>query len=199
MPPSEVTFLQPRRKWLPDKPPPLPKDGEPGPMGPPGPQGEPGPMGPPGVQGDPGPQGPRGIQGPKGDRGVAGPKGDAGPRGVPGPRGPQGERGPKGDEGNGIEDIVSAGADVLIRLTNGDSKRFRLNTSTPIGGGGSSSAGVSALSALSDVAITSPEHGDSLVWDEVTSKWINSYIPRVTVSATEPTNPRIGDIWIDIS
>jgi hypothetical protein len=115
---------------------------------------------------------------------------------VQGPRGERGVQGPKGDEGNGIEDILSAGADVLIKLTNGDSKRFRISTAIPIGGGGS---GVSALSALSDVALTSPQHGDSLVYDSATGKWINDYIPRVIVSATEPSDPRVGDIWIDIS
>lgn len=176
---TELAFLQPRRQYLKPKPPPKPKDGDPGP------QGEIRPEGPPGPQGERGPIGPEGPQGPQG------------PRGAPGAKGERGDIGPKGDGGTGIEDILSAGADVLIRLTDGRDKRFRLNTSVPVGGGGS--AGVSQLSSLSDVLLSSLQDGDSLVYDESSGKWINEYIPRVTVSAVEPSNPREGDIWIDIS
>lgn len=182
--PDNLAFLQSRRKFLKPTPPPKPKDGEPGPRGeigpegPPGPQGERGPVGPPGPEG---PQGPRGVQGTKGERGVAGPKGDAGPRGALGARGERGEPGVDGADGDGIDEILSAGSDVLVRLTSGRERRFRITAPVPVGGG--SAGGVSQLSSLSDVLLSSLQDGDSLVYDEASGKWINEYIPRVTVSA----------------
>lgn len=175
---------------------PPPKDGE---QGPPGPQGEPGPQGP---QGEPGPQGPAGQDGRNGRDGLNGKDGAPGPRGErgqAGPQGPAGKDGKDGKDGIGIDDIKAHGQDMLLKMSDGQEKRFKLlglSGGTPFGGGG---GGASKFEKLTDVNLTNLQDGQKIMWDAVQGKWINITSPTVTVSAYPPTNPRVGDIWFDIS
>lgn len=50
-----------------------------------------------------------------------------------------------------------------------------------------------------DACISSPQDGQKLVYDGVNQCWRNETSATVTVSATAPSSPRIGDIWFDIS
>ena len=116
--------------WIRKQPPPPPpadgKDGEPGPPGPPGDRGP---------QGEPGPPGP---EGPAGPQGAPGPPGPAGANGKAGKAGATGKDGQDGADGVGIDEIVSHGRDIEIRLTNGTVKRHTIGSSSraPLGGGG---------------------------------------------------------------
>lgn len=175
---------------------PPPKDGE---QGPPGPQGEPGPQGP---QGEPGPQGLIGPEGPQGPPGPAGRDGKDGRDGKPGPRGPAGAAGPQGpagDPGVGIDDVTAFGQDMLIKMSDGREKRFRLpqGGGTPFGGGGG--GGSTTLAALTDTSVVGATDGQKLMYDGIIDKWVAVTSSTVTVSAVAPLNPRVGDIWIDIS
>jgi hypothetical protein len=83
------------------------------------------------------------------------------------------------------------------------------NWDSAYGWGDHASAGYSpsshnhALDSLSNVVITgTPTDGQAIVWDTTTSKWINETVTggsgsTVTVSATAPTSPVIGDGWYD--
>jgi hypothetical protein len=59
------------------------------------------------------------------------------------------------------------------------------------------------LNSLSNVVITgTPTDGQAIVWDTTTSKWVNETVSggggnTVTVSATAPTSPSIGDGWYE--
>lgn len=121
-----------------------PKDGEPGPQGP---QGEPGPPGPAGQDGKDGKDGRDGVDGKDGAPGrdgVNGQDGQPGPQGPRGEKGEKGEPGPKGEDGKdgiGIDDVKAHGSDMLVKLTDGSERRFKLGRGggTPFGGAPSSS------------------------------------------------------------
>lgn len=180
---------------------PPPKDGEPGPAGP---QGEPGPQGPQGEQGPPGQDGKDGAPGKDGRDGRDGKDGAPGPRGERGPAGPAGKDGKDGQSGVGIEDVKAYGQDMILKMTDGQEKRLKLlglGGGTAFGGAGGSSGGggASSLSQLTDVNLTSLGDNQKLVYDASSSKWNNLTMATVTVSATAPVNPKVGDIWFDIS
>lgn len=185
----------------------LPKDGK---EGPPGPQGEPGPAGRDGVDGRDGRDGVDGKDGlpgrdgKDGKPGRDGKDGKQGERGERGPAGPAGKNGKDGADGVGIEDVTAYGRDMLIKYSNGKEKKFSLlglSGGTPFGGGGGSggSGGASSLSQLTDVTITSLQDNQKLVYDGDAAKWKNITSATVFVSATPPSNPKVGDIWYDIS
>jgi hypothetical protein len=55
------------------------------------------------------------------------------------------------------------------------------------------------LSKLSDTQITAPDDNDKLTYDAPSQKWLNVFGATVVVSAIPPANPKVGDIWFDIS
>lgn len=57
--------------------------------------------------------------------------------------------------------------------------------------------GPTALSDLSDVDTTGAMAGDSLIYDG--TQWVGALARYPTVSATEPPDPFVGQIWFDIS
>lgn len=63
---------------------------------------------------------------------------------------------------------------------------------------------------MGDVALGSLADNDAFVWDATNNRWKNANIfvqgaddnntvPKLTVSATAPSNPKLYDIWVDIS
>jgi len=131
-----------------------PKDGEQGEAGKRGKRGRTG------KDGRPGDAGQKGEKGDKGDKGDVGPKGDKGDKGD---RGEKGDKGcelksvhhkdnclvmettdgkvlktdldiERGKDGATIDGVVSSGQDVIIKMTDGNEHRFKINTSRPFGG-----------------------------------------------------------------
>lgn len=58
-------------------------------------------------------------------------------------------------------------------------------------------AGVRYLQYLADVKLTSAANKEMLQFDGTTRTWVNGY--ALTVSATPPSNPKLYDLWYDIS
>ncbi len=48
-----------------------------------------------------------------------------------------------------------------------------------------------------DITTTPPVEGDMIRFDG--TNWVPVTFPMITVSATEPSSPALGDLWIDIS
>lgn len=61
------------------------------------------------------------------------------------------------------------------------------------------SGGSSSLSGLTDVNLTSLADNQKLVYDSTAAKWKNLTAATVTVSASPPSSPKVGDLWFDIS
>jgi len=137
-----------------------------------GPTGATGETGPTGATGDQGPTGPTGadstVAGPTGPQGQVGPTGSQGPQGSQGNQGDTGDTGPTGPQG----DTGPTGAGVPTGGTTGQilSKVDGTDYNTQWVDTGS---GASALSELTDTTITSPQNGQTLIYDEATSKWVN--------------------------
>lgn len=55
------------------------------------------------------------------------------------------------------------------------------------------------MDELHNVAISSVADGQKLIYNGSTSRWENINSATVTVSATAPSSPRVGDVWFDIS
>lgn len=55
------------------------------------------------------------------------------------------------------------------------------------------------LKELSDVYTPTPTDGDKLVYDGANLRWNNEAFSSVFVSATAPSTPRVGDVWLDTS
>ena len=159
------------------------KGGEPGPAGDKGPPGDKGPAGDKGPQGDQGLKGQQGDQGPVGNQGPVGepgPQGTQGPPGVqgaPGDKGPLGDKGPTGDPGptgdkgpTGDPGPAVAWADVSGKPATFPPDAHTHTAATTTVDGFMSAEDKAKLDALS-----------------------------ITVSATAPTNPNIGDLWVDTS
>jgi hypothetical protein len=191
--------------------------GDPGPRGLPGQEGAAGAVGPRGFQGFRGESGPMGPVGPRGLQGPAGPKGERGERGEKGERG---ERGPTGMQGPigpmpkyerkgfqfRFEKAVGVWGDWIVIPTGGggggrDDKLFdRQQTIVEMADAyKAGSLGGGSLATLTDVNLTSPIDGHKLVYHAASNKWRNEASATVTVSATPPDNPRVGDLWFDIS
>lgn len=113
------------------------------------------------------------LRGPKGERGQDGRPGRDGVDGQPGRDGRDGADGAAGADGVGIASVDQSKAGLFtIRLTDGREYEIRLPVSLSGGGGGSSGkGGASALSQLSDVAITDPVAGQALIYSD--GKWVN--------------------------
>lgn len=170
-------------------------------------QGERGPKGEKGEKGEKGDQGEKGLAGPKGDkgdpgakgeRGYPGEKGDAGKAGLPGPMGEQGFAGPPGP----MPKHEIKGLMFRFEKSPGEWGNWIV---VPTGGGGG--GGTAKLrkyeSELVDVGgkwtIATATDGQKLVFDGTTNKWHNESFSSVFVSATEPSNLRVGDVWLDTS
>jgi hypothetical protein len=127
------------------------------------------------------------------------PKPKDGRDGRPGTDGKPGRDGQDGAPGVGIDDIKAYGQDMLVALSDGTEKRFRLpgGGSAAFGGGGG--GGASTLAALTDTDVAGAVDGQKLMYDGGLAKWVPVTSATVTVSATAPLNPRVGDLWIDIS
>jgi len=119
---------------------PAPVEPEPDPI--PGPEG---PSGKDGIDGKDGVDGKDGADGKDGKDGINGRDGKDGKNGKDGKQGPIGKSGKDGKNGSdglagvGIADIIGFGHDLIIKMTDGSEKRFRLPSSSSSFGGGSSS------------------------------------------------------------
>ena len=142
--------------------------------GPKGVKGEKGDKGDKGDKGEdsvvPGPQGPKGEQGVKGERGTKGERGVAGPKGETGQVGPKGERGPKGADGK----TPKAGKDFFTKTE---------------------------IKKIVDEAVDKTDKAlQPRIARSIASKSYSlNDLTDVTVSATAPTNPQEGDLWVDLS
>jgi hypothetical protein len=159
-----------------------PIQGPPGETGAQGPQGNPGatgatgPAGPQGLQGLPGPTGPTGPQGVKGDTGLTGPQGTQGIQGIPGTPGATGPTGPEGPTGpQGVP---------------GDT-----GPQGPIGPQGEQGpAGIGEPGGTTGQVLTKASNTDfDVVWATPTGGGGST----ITISATPPANPSVGDQWFD--
>jgi hypothetical protein len=181
------------------------KDGESivGPEGPEGPEGPMGPQGPRGLQGPEGKQGPVGPQGPQGERGLDGRDGKDGERGAAGPMGPPGPQGERGFNGlpGSMPKHERKGMRIRFEKAPGEWGDW---ITIPSGGGGGRDDKLtdrqSQLVALADTfRFTNPVDGQKIVYHAASGTWRNETSATVTVSATPPENPRVGDVWFDIS
>lgn len=112
--------------------------------------------------------------------GAVGPIGPTGPQGIQGevgPQGPQGVSGPMGPAGSGssinLQDegvIVSGGPFTQLNFTG------PLVSATNAGSGVGQINVNANVDALSDVTITSPQHGQLLVYNSVNSQWENGFL-----------------------
>lgn len=143
-----------------------------------GDKGEPGDQGEVGPEGPHGDQGVAGEQGPKGEQGFEGPMGLTGPQGEKGPQGERGERGEKGEQGS-----PDKAEDLKKKL------------------------GVSledALATMKAVEAIIAERDQLLIQIATQRYKSEGYIKGVntdllTVSATQPSSPKLNDLWYDIS
>ena len=142
-------------------------------------KGDKGDKGPQGEKGDKGDQGPQGIPGAKGANGKDGKDGkDAiskdGKDGLNGKEGKDGRNGTNGKDGVGIEEVaISDDGNLYIGLTNGkvlNAGRAKGDDGKPGKDGKTIIGGGGGSSAKRQ---------------------------NVTVSETPPSNPQIGDIWIE--
>lgn len=74
----------------------------------------------------------------------------------------------------------------------------------PTGGGGGRDDKLhdrqAQLVRLADtMKFTNPTDGQMIVYDGATGTWKNQTSATVTASITAPENPRVGDIWFDLS
>lgn len=162
--------------------------GQKGDKGEKGEKGDKGERGEKGDKGDTGEQGPQGIQGEQGEPGAPGwpgLDGDDGKDGEPGPQGPPGVDGSPDTP----EDIRRK-----LEILKGDNRLDasavknidRVVTSAGGGGGGV----IKEISAGNDnIVIDNTNFGYPTI----------SLSPKITVSATEPSDPTENDLWVDIS
>lgn len=151
------------------------------------------------------------LEGPQGPQGLKGDKGDKGDKGEPGKDGKDGSNGIDGRDGIDGDDGVSV---VGAKIDFDDSLLFTLSDGKILNVGevkgekgekgergpvGPKGPGATTLSGLTDVNAFTPSDGDKLVYDAASKKWRNEPGATVTVSATPPSNPRVGDVWFDIS
>ena len=132
------------------------------------------------AQGSVGPTGPTGPQGDTGATGATGPTGATGATGadstVAGPTGAAGATGPTGLTGaTGVGVPVGGTTGQVLAKINGTDYNTQWITNT--GGGGAS-----ALSDLTDATITSPIDGQTLLYNEATSKWVNVSFAEILAS-----------------
>jgi hypothetical protein len=114
------------------------------------------------LSGATGPVGPQGIQG------IQGEVGPQGPQGVSGPMGPAGSGSSINLQDEGV--IVSGGPFTQLNFTG------PLVSATNAGSGVGQINVNANVDALSDVTITSPQHGQLLVYNSVTSNWENAFL-----------------------
>ena len=130
------------------------------------------PRGAQGLQGEAGPMGPQGKDGKAGATGKDGAQGPQGERGVEGPMGFRGEQGPKGDQGEqGIQ-----------------------GEEGPAGPQGSKGARGMIGQGIAEGGTTG-----QLLTKASATDYDTEWGLVLTVSATEPSNPTEGDLWVDIN
>lgn len=143
-----------------------------------------------GINGDAGPQGPTGEPGEKGEKGETGPQGApgrngcAGRDGKPGQRGVQGNQGPKGDPGRGYKLTKKDKASIAKQLDYSEVEEVFTGKLNQL------------ISAIKSGSIAGPKRGGGGPSEKDIMRTVHKHI---TVSETEPTNPTVGDIWLDIS
>lgn len=180
-----------------------------GPEGPMGPVGPRGPMGPPGPAGQDGQDAeitPEQIQAAaqqwlESNRDSLRGEPGAGQVGPPGPRGLQGERGPQGEIGPMPKHEVK-GLMLRFETKPGEWGKWIIMP-TPGGGGGRDDKLTDRQAQLVYLAdkmqFTNPVDGQTIVYDGATGTWRNQTSATITASSTAPENPRVGDIWFDLS
>lgn len=138
----------------------------------------PGPVGP---RGEPGRDGTDGVDGRDGKDGAPGADGRDGVDGKTGPRGPAGKDGktPKKGKEYFTEEEVE-------EITRQAIERARIAISSRTYG----------LGEMEDVELSSPNNNSTLQYQTASRGWINGI--SITVSATEPIDPKENDLWIMI-
>lgn len=182
-----------------------------------------------GLEGPEGPVGPRGEQGIQGFEGPPGPRGSIGLEGATGKQGPRGEKGPKGDPGKDGRDGKDASSAEFYHIANekveSHEKKFDHSKIDPFLLGTKKITEVAmedgdvvtydkksdrlhytAIKAVATkvarmagrgLSLPSQSNRDDriLQTDGQRARWGM----KITVSATEPENPELNDIWIDVS
>lgn len=155
----------------------------------------------------------QGVKGEKGDIGVGakGPRGPKGLKGRPGPKGPKGDRGPIGKPGtqgigSGSPDKPKQIRDKLETLKGKerlDAKAIknlkRYVGKTIKGGGGGGSGGLFDDEAYGAIWATRSGIPPSkvAVYNKINSMFTG--LLNIAVGDTAPSNPTIGDLWLDTS
>jgi hypothetical protein len=113
--------------------------------------------------------------------------------------GAPGEKGKDADEKKIIEEVLkkvpSSDEKIAELETNVDGKFVKVyeHIKKSING----FPGVRMLSGLMDVALSTPENHQALVFNSTTNRFQNRFV--ITVSDTAPSNPELNDLWLDIS
>lgn len=116
----------------------------------------------------------------------------------PGPTGATGATGPQGDPGrfftsdtapsNPVDGDVwfnSSTGVILVYYTDADSSQW-VESGYPV-------LGYQTVAGLTDTTITSPSNGQALVYDSVTSKWVNETPASTVDSLTDTTISSVSD------
>ncbi len=181
-----------------------------GPMGPEGPQGETGPEG---LEGETGPQGPIGLEGEQG------PKGDRGPKGDKGDTGKDGKDGKAADMSfaRTVADVASKDA-IKVHEEKFDHTKidpFLIGTKKLSEAGmkkgdvltfeGDDRVGYTTISQITSKVKSSIGRGISLPSQSgnedrflQTTGTGSFWGTKIAVSASQPTNPRLYDLWLEI-
>ncbi len=185
-----------------------------------------GPMGPEGPEGPIGPEGLEGEKGEKGEIGLEGEKGDVGEKGDKGDKGERGDRGLNGVDGKdaNLSDVKLI-ADVSTRKGIKEHEKnfdhtlidpFLIGTKKLSEEGmkkgdvitfeGGDRVGYTTIAQVASKVKSSMGRGLSLPSQSgnddrflQTNGNQSFWGTKITVSATQPSNPRVLDLWLDIS
>lgn len=156
------------------------------------------------------------IKGEKGDKGEVGPMGPRGFKGesIVGPRGPKGDKGdsvvgPKGEDGKTptkteIKSLIKPLIPAPIKGDRGEKgekgdpgKDGKDGRDGKDGLNGLSGGGIHKIDDATDVSTRTAANNEILQYQVSSKKWVNGY--ALTVSTTAPSDPKLHDLWVDIS
>jgi hypothetical protein len=146
------------------------------------------------------------IQTIKGDQGPKGEQGDRGFDGAPGKDGDDGADGTDGQDGKDGVSVVKAeitfDGSLVIYLSDGreiDCGEVVKEKSDKILQTLKQGSSIK-LEDIQGILLTDASNGDILTYESSSGLWKNKQpSPKITVSATEPLYPSVGDLWYDIS
>jgi hypothetical protein len=160
-----------------------------------------------GDTGDKGDQGEKGDKGDKGDTGadstVQGPVGEKGDRGEKGDTGPAGRDGRDGVDGkDGKDGLDGKDGKTPVKgkdyLTTKEVSVIKEDIASEAYSRASRhvASKTYSLDDMDDVETTGENNNATLQYQTASGKWFTGV--AITVSATEPTDPKFGDLWVSL-